>query len=70
MILNILSNLIPHKLIVYDNKSFPRFNTKIKPLIQEKMQKRCKVLRENIGNNQLSEKIKFPQNHLKYLIDI
>ena len=35
-ILNILSNFIPHELVVCDDKHPPWFNKKIRPLIQEK----------------------------------
>ena len=35
-ILNILSNLIPHEVLVYDDKEPPWFNKKIRALIQEK----------------------------------
>ena len=35
-ILNILSNLIPHEFLVYDDKEPPCFNKKIRALIQEK----------------------------------
>ena len=35
-ILNILSNFIPHEIILYDEKDPPWFNNKIKTLIQEK----------------------------------
>ena len=36
-ILNILSNFIPHEIIVCDDKDPPWFNNRIKTLIQEKM---------------------------------
>ena len=35
-ILNILSNLIPHEILTCDDKDPPRFNKKIKGIIQEK----------------------------------
>ena len=47
MVLNILSNFIPHKLIVYDGKDRPCFNTKIKSLIHEKSKQ---ALCKNIEN--------------------
>ena len=67
-VLNILSNFIPHELIVCDDKDSPWLNTKIKSLIHEKI-KRYKVLRKNIENNQQTEKLKFLQNRLKWMID-
>ena len=66
--MNILSNFIPHELIVCDEKDPPWFNTQIKPLIHEKI-KTCKVFRKNIENNQQTEKLKSQQNRLKWIID-
>ena len=66
--LNILSNFIPHELIVCDGKDPPWFNTKIKSLIHEKI-KTYKVFRINIENNRQIEKTKSLQNRLKWMID-
>ena len=49
-VLNILSNFIPHELIVCDDKDSLWFNTKIKSLIHKEI-KTCKVLRKNIENS-------------------
>ena len=57
-VLNILSNLIPHELIVCDNKDPPWFNTKIKLLIRKKI-KTYKVLRKSTDNDQQTEKLQF-----------
>ena len=46
-VMNILSNFIPHELIVYDDKDPPWFNTKIK-LVTHKKIKSYKFLRKNI----------------------
>ena len=67
-VMNILSNFIPHELIVCDDKDPPWFNTKIKSLIHEKI-KTHKVLRKNTENNQQIEKLKSLQNRLKWKID-
>ena len=61
---NILGNFIPHELIACDCKDPPWFNTKIKPLIHEKI-KTYKVLRKNIESNQQIQKLKSLQNRLK-----
>ena len=66
-VMNILSNFIPHKLIVCGDKDPLWFMTKIKSLIHEKI-KTCKVLRKNIENDQHIEKL-FLQNCLKWTID-
>ena len=66
-ILNILSNFIPHKLIVCDDKDPPWFYTKIKSLIN-KIIKTYKV-HKNIENNQQIEKLKSLQNGLKWMTD-
>ena len=66
--MNILSNFIPHKLIVCDDKHPPWFNTKIKSLTDEKI-KTYRVLRKSIENNQQIEKLKSLQNRLKWMVD-
>ena len=57
--LNILSNFIPHKFVVCDDKDPPWFNKKIKALIQEKY-----VAFKNYFNNSSNIALKCP---LKYL---
>ena len=37
-ILNILSNFVPHEILLCDDKDPPRFNKKIKGIIQKKKQ--------------------------------
>ena len=66
-VMNILSNFIPHKLIVCDDKDPLWFMTKIKSLIHKKI-KMCKVLLKNIENSQHIEEL-FLQNRLKWMID-
>ena len=65
--MNILSNFIPHKLIVCDDKDPLWFMTKIKSLIHKKI-KTYNVLCKNMENNQHIEKL-FLQNCLKWMID-
>ena len=65
---NILSNLIPHEVLVCDDKDPPWFNTKIKLLINEKLgtyNAYCK----NIGNSQLRKNLSPLQQRLHDLID-
>ena len=57
--LNILSNFIPHKFVVCDDKDPPWFNKKIKAIIQEKY-----VAFKNYCNNSSNIALKCP---LKYL---
>ena len=57
IVLNILSNFIPHKLIVFDDKDPQRFTTKIKSLIHKKI-KTYNVLHKNIWNIHQIEKPK------------
>ena len=57
-ILNILSNLIPHEFLVYDDKEPPWFNKKIRALIQEK-----NVAFKNYRNNSSNITLKY---FLKY----
>ena len=66
--LNILTNFIPHKLIICDDKDPLWFNTNIKSLIHEK-NKTCKVRRKNIKNIQRIEELKSLQNCLKCMIE-
>ena len=67
-VLDILSNFIPHDLIVCNDIDPPWLNTNIKLLIHEKV-KTYKGLRKNIENNQQIDKLKFLQNRLKWMID-
>ena len=66
--LNILSNFIPHGLIVCDDKDPSWLNTKAKPLIHKKI-KTYKVLCKNTENNQQIEKLKYLLKRLRWMID-
>ena len=59
-ILNILSNLIPHEVLVYDDKEPPWFNKKIRALIQEK-----NVAFKNYRNNSSSITLKYLLKYFK-----
>ena len=50
IVLNVLSNFIPHEVTVCDDKDPPWFNGKIKSLINEKL-KTYNAYPKNIGNN-------------------
>ena len=63
-VLNILSNFIPHELIVCNEKDPSWVNSKIKSLIHGKI-KTYKIICKNIGNNHQIGKLKSLQNHLK-----
>ena len=67
-ILNILSNFIPHEVIVCDDKDPPWFNGKIKSLINEKL-RTYNAYRKNIGNSQLRKNLSSLQQRLRDLID-
>ena len=62
-ILNILSNFIPHELIVCDDKDPPWFNNRIKTLIQEK-NGTYKIYRHNKENSDLLYRLQFLQERL------
>ena len=66
-VLNILSNFIPHELIVCNEKDPSWVNSKTKSLIHGKI-KTYKVICKNIGNNHQIGKLKSLQNHLKWVI--
>ena len=59
-ILNILSNLIPHEFLVYDDKDPPCFNKKIRALIQEK-----NVAFKNYRNNSSNITLKYLLKYFK-----
>ena len=67
-ILNILSNFIPHGVIVCDDKGPPWFNGKIKSLINEKL-RTYNACRKTIGNSQLRRNVSSLQQRLRDLID-
>ena len=67
-IYNILSNFIPHQTITIDDKDPPRFNTKIKSLLQEK-NKIYKNFRKDRNNTQLLRKLEHLQNRLNNSTD-
>ena len=67
-VLNVLSNFIPHEVIVCDDKDPPWFNGKIKSLINEKL-RTYNAYRKNIGNNQLRKNLSSLQQRLRDLID-
>ena len=64
----VLSNFIPHEVIVCDDKDPPWFNGKIKSLINEKL-RTYNAYRKNIVNNQLRKKLSCLQQRLRDLID-
>ena len=68
-ILNILSNLIPHEFLVYDDKEPPCFNKKIRALIQEK-NVAFKNYRNNRGNIDLKCRLKYLQTCLNASIEV
>ena len=67
-VLNVLSNFIPHEVLVCDDKDPPWFNGKIKFLIDEK-RKTYNSYRKNIGNSQLYKNLSSLQLRLRDLID-
>ena len=67
-VLNVLSNFIPHEVVVCDDKDPPWFNGKIKLLINEKL-RTYNVYHKNIENNQLCKNLSSLQQRLHDLID-
>ena len=67
-VLNILSNFIPHPVIVCDDKDTPWLNGKIKSLINKKLRTH-NVYRKNIGNSQLCKNLSSLQQPLRDLRD-
>ena len=67
-VLNVLSNFIPHEVIVCDDKDPPWFNGKIKSLINEKL-RTYNAYQKNIGNSQLRKNLSSLQHQLCDLID-
>ena len=67
-VLNVISNFIPHEVIVCDDKDPPWFNGKIKSLINEKP-RTCHIYRKNIDNSQLRKNLSSSQPWLRDLID-
>ena len=67
-VLNILSNFIPHEVIVCDDKDPPWFNGKIKSLINEKL-RTYNAYRKKVGNSQLRKNLSSLQQRLRDLID-
>ena len=67
-VLNILSNFIPHEVIVCDDKDPLWFNGKIKSLINEKL-RTYNAYRKNIHNSQLRKNVSSLQQRLRDLID-
>ena len=67
-VLNILSNFIPHEVIVCDDKDPSWFNGKIKRLINEKL-KTYNAYGKKVGNCQLRENLSSLRQRLRDLID-
>ena len=67
-VLNVLSNFIPHELIVCDDRDPPWLNGKIKLLINEEL-RTYNGYRKNIGNSQLRKNLSSLQQRLHDLID-
>ena len=67
-VLNVLSNFIPHEIIVCDDKDPPWFNRKVKLLINEKL-RTYNAYRKNIGNSQLRKNLSSLQQRWRDLID-
>ena len=67
-ILNILSNFIPHEIIVCDDKDPPWFNNRIKTLIQEK-NATYKIYRHSKDNLDLIYHLQFLQERLSTSIE-
>ena len=68
-VLNVLSNFIPHKAILWDDKDLPWFNSRIKSLLQDK-NKIFKSYKKNKINLKLLNKLNFLQERLNGLITI
>ena len=67
-IFNILSNFIPHEVIVCDDKDSPWFNNRIKTLIQEK-NATYKIYRHTKDNPDLIYRLQFLQERLSTSIE-
>ena len=67
-VLNVLSNFIPHKIIVCDDKDPPWLNGKIKSLINEKL-RTYNAYRKNIANSHLRKNLSSLQQWVRDLID-
>ena len=67
-VLNVLSNFIPHEVIVCDDKDPPWFNGKIKSLINGKLST-YNAYRRNIGKSQLHKNLSSLQQRFRDLID-
>ena len=67
-LLNILSNIILHEVIVCDDKDPPWFYGKVKSLINEKL-KTYNAFCKNIDNSQLRKNLSSLQQRLRNLID-
>ena len=63
-ILNVLSNFIPHEVIVCDDKDPPWFNGKIKSLFNEKL-RTYNAYRKNVDNIQLRKNLISLQQRLR-----
>ena len=67
VVLNILSNFIPHEVIVCKDKDLPWFNEKIKSLM--KNSELTMLIAKNIGSSQLRKNLSSLQQWLRDLID-
>ena len=67
-VLNVLSNFLPHEVIVCDDKNPRWFNGKIKSLINEKL-RTYNAYRKNIDNSQLRKNLSSLQQRLRDRID-
>ena len=67
-ILNVLSNFIPHEVIVCDVKDPPWFNRKIKSSFNEKL-RTDNAYRKNVDNIQFHNNLLSLQQRLRDLID-
>ena len=67
-ILNVLSNFVPHELILGNDKDPPWFNNRIKTLIKEK-NATYKIFCHNKDNPDLIYRLKFLQEHLSSTIE-
>ena len=56
IVLNIVSNFIPHKVIVFDDKDSPWLKGEIKLLINEKL-RTYNAYRKKISNSELRQKV-------------
>ena len=67
-VLNVLSNFLPHEVIVCDDKNPRWFNGKIKSLINEKL-RTYNAYRKNIDNSQLRKNLSSLQQRFRDRID-